>query len=113
MYTVLAPRASSILYDVLVSRSEQRPFLLPANICPIVPITFLKARVPFEFVDISAGNLHMDLEQAEALIRKRNLGGLLYAHTYGETSTPDEFFGLIRDISPGLVVIDDRCLCLP
>lgn len=87
--------------------------MLPANICPIVPITFLKARVPFKFVDISARTLHMDLEQAEALIRKRTLGGLLYAHTYGESSTPNEFFESIKNFSPDLLIVDDRCLCVP
>jgi hypothetical protein len=113
MQLVQAPRASTILYSLLKRSDQAKPWLLPANICPIVPITFLKARVPFEFADISAGTLHMDLEQAEALIRKRRFGGLLYAHTYGEASTPNEFFELIKKISPDLIVIDDRCLCNP
>lgn len=89
------------------------PWLLPANICPIVPITFLKAGVPFQFVDISAKTLHMDLEQAEALVRARKFGGLLYAHTYGEATTPNDFFESIKLVSPALVIIDDRCLCIP
>jgi hypothetical protein len=53
MKLIQAPRASAILYNLLVGRADSRPWLLPANICPIVPITFLKAQVPFEFVDIS------------------------------------------------------------
>jgi len=57
MRIVQAPRASAILYHVLASREQKKPWLLPANICPIVPITFLKARVPFELVDISAETL--------------------------------------------------------
>jgi len=113
MQTVRAPRASTIIYSLLIHQEDQRPWLLPANICPIVPITFLKARVPFQFVDISARTLHMDLEQAEALIKKRTFGGLLYAHTYGEASTPNEFFESIKSFSPDLIVVDDRCLCIP
>jgi len=113
MQIVQAPRASAILYSLLVHRKDRHPWLLPANICPIVPITFLKAGVPFQFVDISARTLHMDLEQAEALIREHEYGGLLYAHTYGERSTPDHFFGSIKKHSPDLLVIDDRCLCIP
>jgi len=113
MQIVQAPRASAILYGILTARRENYPWLLPANICPIVPITFLKARTPFELVDISARTLHMDLERAEALIRKRRFGGLLYAHTYGEPSTPNEFFESIRQISPETLIIDDRCLCVP
>ena len=81
MQIIQAPRASAILYHLLVSQEEKHPWLLPANICPIVPITFLKARIPFEFVDISAETLHMDLEQVEDSIKTRKYGGLLYAHT--------------------------------
>jgi len=113
MQIVQAPHASTIIYSLLIHRENQNPWLLPANICPIVPITFLKARVPFKFVDISARTLHMDLEQAEALIKKQTFGGLLYAHTYGESSTPNEFFESIKNFSPELLIIDDRCLCIP
>ena len=113
MQTIQAPRASAILYSLLVQRTDKSPWLLPANICPIVPLTFMKARVPFELVDISPDTLHMDLEQAEGLARTRQFGGLLYAHTYGESSTPNGFFAAIKQISPELLTIDDRCLCIP
>ena len=113
MQIIQAPRASAIIYSLLVSRDDQTPWLLPANICPIVPITFLKAKVLFQFVDISPQTLHMDLEQAEALITSQKFGGLLYAHTYGEISTPNKFFETIKRLSPGLMIIDDRCLCIP
>jgi len=113
MQIIQASRASAILYNLLVSQKQRLPWLLPANICPIVPITFFKARVPFEFVDISTRTLHMDLEQAEALIRKRKYGGLLYAHTYGESSTPRDFFANAKSLDPGLLILDDRCLCIP
>jgi hypothetical protein len=110
---VQASRASAILYHLLVSQQQRQTWLLPANICPIVPITFLKAGVPFELVDISAANLHMDLEQVEALVKKRKVGGLLYAHTYGDISTPDDFFQSLKSINPELIIVDDRCLCIP
>lgn len=113
MQIVQAPRASTILYNLLLARLDSRPWLLPANICPIVPITFFKARVPFEFVDISAATLDMDLEQAEGRIRTRRFGGLLYAHTYGEPSTPADLFATARSIDPELLIVDDRCLCTP
>lgn len=115
MKRVLAPRASAILYAVLCSVRKRQPFLLPANICPIVPITFLKAGMPFEFVDLSAHSLGMDIslivERLEAAAGK--LGGVLYAHTYGDPATPMEYFKEIRTRWPELLVIDDRCLCLP
>ncbi len=113
MKTILAPRASAILYNLLVSQKQTKPWLLPANICPIVPITFMKAQVPFEFVDISPESLHMDLDQAEARIMTREFGGLLYAHTYGEESTLDDFFTQVKSLNPDLLIVDDRCLCIP
>lgn len=113
MQIVQAPRASAILYSLLKSQADVRPWLLPANICSIVPITFLKAGVPFELVDISAETLHMDLEQAEAEIRKRRIGGVLYAHMYGEPSTPDEFFCQVKAMDETVMLVDDRCLCIP
>jgi len=113
MQIVQAPRASAILYNILVSKVSDLPWLIPANICPIVPITFFKARVPFEFVDISPETLQMDREQAQALIAKRSYGGVLYAHTYGESSTPTDFFAKIKSLDPELLILDDRCLCIP
>jgi hypothetical protein len=113
MQIVQAARASAILYSLLMEHGSQHPWLLPANICPIVPITFLKARVPFQFADISSQTLHMNLDQAGELVKKRKFGGLLYAHTYGEASAPNEFFESVKSFSPDLMIIDDRCLCIP
>jgi hypothetical protein len=115
MKTVLEPRASTILYNLLLSREDKRTFILPANICPIVPITFFKAGVPVEFVDISADTLHLDLDQTISLLRKNPhaYGGVLYAHTYGERSTPEAMFAEVKRECPDLMLIDDRCPCVP
>lgn len=113
MKIAFAPRASTILYNLLLGRGDRRPFLLPANICPIVPITFLKAGVPFEFVDLSPANWQMDLAAADLLLSSGRYGGLLYAHTYGEPSTPRDFFQHTRQRDDSLLLIDDRCLCPP
>ena len=113
MNIIQAPRASAILYNLLKSQGYTSPWLLPANICPIVPITFFKAGVPFEFVDISTETLHMDLEQAGERLERGAYEGILYAHTYGEPSTPEEFFQQVKSRFPNLVVVDDRCLCIP
>lgn len=112
-HIVQAPRASAILYNLLVSRGDTRPWLLPANICPIVPLTFFKAGVPFDLVDISAETLHIDLDQAAGRLKRGQYGGLLYAHTYGDPSTPVAFFQFIKSRFPDLLLVDDRCLCLP
>ena len=113
MQIVLAPRASAILYNLLKSQANAFPWLLPANICPIVPLTFFKAGIPIEFVDISAKTLHIDLEQAEGQLERGAYGGILYAHTYGEPSTPDDFFRRVKSRYPNLLIVDDRCLCTP
>jgi hypothetical protein len=113
MQRLVAPRACSIIYSLLVERADPRPFLLPANICPIVPITFLKASQPFKFIDISAETLNMDHTEALNSVRRGDIGGLLYAHTYGDPRTPDSLFAQIKDIDPSLLLIDDRCLCVP
>jgi len=39
--------------------------------------------------------------------------GILYAHTYGDPATPSEFFRWAKERWPNLVIIDDRCLCVP
>lgn len=113
MQIVQAPRASAILYHLLKSQGDTHPWLLPANICPVVPLTFFKAGIPFEFVDISAKTLHMDLEQAGRRLKRGPYGGVLYAHTYGEQSTPVDFFQQAKSHFPNLILVDDRCLCIP
>lgn len=115
MKAVLGTRASSILYDLLVAQGGTRTFLLPANVCPIVPLTFLKAGVPFEFLDISQDTLHMDLDAALGRLSNNRdaYGGLLYVHTYGDPALPDEAMRELKHYHPGLLLIDDRCLCIP
>ena len=53
-------RASVILYNFLVDIPRKNTFLLPANVCPIVPAVYLKAGVSFEFVDINLETLEMN-----------------------------------------------------
>jgi hypothetical protein len=115
MKTLLAPRASTLLHELLASRRAAGRFLLPANICPIVPITFLKAGVEFEFVDIAADSLAMDLDQVWDRLRQTDAewGGVLYGHTYGDPQTPEDFFKIVKESRPHLLLIDDRCLCVP
>ncbi len=115
MRTIVGARASSILYDLLLSQERPRPFLLPANVCPIVPLIFLKAGTPFEFLDISPSTLQLDLGAVLRQLAKRKgaYGGLLYVHTYGQAATPEEAFREIKSFQPDLLLIDDRCLCIP
>ena len=55
-----ARRASAILYRMLRGMTDARPFLLPANVCPVVPETFVAAGRPLERIDIEEESLAMD-----------------------------------------------------
>ena len=60
MNVLFESRASIILYNFLSMMVKKKPFLLPSNICPIVPAVYLKLKIPFEVVDISLDTLEMD-----------------------------------------------------
>jgi len=53
-------RAATVLYKVLLTLNKDKYFLLPLNVCPIVPDTFLKANIKFKFIDIDIKTLCMD-----------------------------------------------------
>lgn len=105
-------RASAILYYFLTSNIVKYPFLLPANVCPIVPLTFLKAEIPFEFVDIDETHA-MDKKQCVEKLSKGNYGGILFVHAYGRNFDNLEFYAQIKAIRDDIYIIDDRCLCIP
>lgn len=112
---VFAPRASSILFNLLLSLEDQRPFLLPANVCPIVPLTLRKAGRRFSFVDIGGRDLAMDPEQCLDRLRgsREGFAGVLYVRTYGVEADTSSFFRAARELCPDLFLIDDKCLCRP
>jgi len=113
---ILEHRASIILYNLLKSRADDRPFLIPANVCPVVPATFLKARVPFEFVDIELTTFSMDLDLAQEALTNRpgGYGGVLYVRNFGIVSEHgSKGLEIIKDGFADLLVIDDRCVGWP
>ena len=88
--------------------------MLPANICPIVPAIFLKAKVNFDFLDVSLSSLCMD----EGLLIERvkvdkNVEGVLYVKTFGVVSESENLFKKIKKINNNIFLIDDCCLCPP
>lgn len=115
MTLVFEVRACSVLYNLLRSQGDDRPFLLPANVCPVVPLTFRKTRRPFELVDVSGPDLAID--EARCLERiagdPGSVAGLLFVRTYGALGDAAPFFRAAKELSPDLLVIDDRCLCRP
>lgn len=115
MRFVYENRASAILYNLLLAQPRRTAWLLPANVCPIVPLTFRKAGRSFEFVDIEEATLCMSrsdvLERLHATPDR--YGGVLFVRTYGVEEAFDDLFDELKRCSPTTLVIDDRCLCPP
>jgi hypothetical protein len=117
MRVVVEARACSILRNLLTSMADPRGiFLLPANVCPVVPLTFLTVGRPFEFIDIDRSHLCMD----HVLVDRRLAGsgprvaGILYVRTYGALGKGvSEAFTAWKQSDPERIVIDDRCLSAP
>lgn len=109
---VFENRASTVLFRFLKSNPVEYPFLLPANVCPVVPLTFLKARVPFEFIDIDVTHA---MDQAACIDRlcQGGYGGVLFVHAYGREFDIVEFYKEIKRITSNIYIIDDRCMCVP
>lgn len=109
---ITASRASAVLYQFLRSKKFTKPFLLPANACPVVPLSFLKAGVDFEFVDIDDTHA-MSKELTKERVVSGKYSGILFIHAYGKEYDNSTFYQELKDYDSGFCVIDDRCLCLP
>lgn len=114
---VFAARASAILYHLVMSLPTTRGvYLLPANVCPVVPLTLLAAQRPFEFIDLD----EMSLCMSPALVGHRltarqraPVAGILFVRTYGATLDMTVDFRAWKTLQPELLLIDDRCLARP
>ena len=91
-------RAATVLFNFLKSINVPKVFLLPANVCPIVPLVFLKAGQPFAFVDISAETLSIDESAVLARLSAdpELYAGVLMVHTYGLIRPTELFFAEIK-----------------
>jgi hypothetical protein len=112
---VLARRASAILYNLLRSRQDPRPFLLPANVCPIVHEVLEAAAQAFQLIDLEEPSLEIDhhacIEQLRA--RPGGFAGLLFVRPYGSERDPTAFLAALKEVQRDLFIIDDKCLCRP
>lgn len=109
-------RASTVLFNLLGSHQITGPFLLPANICPVVPLVFLKANRAFEFIDIAPDTLCMSHEgviKRWLALDRAAPAGIIYVRTYGAVFDAKKLFRRIKAMSPGALIVDDRCLCEP
>ncbi len=111
---VYESRASLILFNVLKTLNTSKIFLLPLNVCPIVPAVFLKANISFEFIDISNESLCMDpLKLYVKLKSNEKYGGVLFVKTFGTELNSEIIFNNIKEINKDIFIIDDRCLSIP
>lgn len=112
---VYEQRAATVLFNIIKSSPLNGCFLLPANVCPIVPLVLLKAKRRFEFIDVSPETFCMD---HDALMKRwmkpgEKPAGIIYVRSYGAVFETSAIFAKIKSISPDSVIIDDRCLCAP
>ena len=107
-----ANRASAILYNYIITNPPLKPLLIPANVCPIVPMTLIKANVDFEFVDIDDSHA-MNLNSVIDKIKTHKYSGIIFVHAYGKIIDTEKYYTNIKSIDPNLLIIDDKCLCRP
>lgn len=109
-----AQRACGILYRFLQAYSGG-VYLLPANVCPVVPLTFKAAKVGFEFVDIDLQTYCIDENRCLELLEEdsEKYEGIVFVRTYGFRYDTTPFFRRLREIKKCFKIIDDRCLQCP
>jgi len=112
---IYASRASVVIYNFINSQQFLKPFILPANICPIVPAVFLKANKKMFFFDIEKDNFQMNKDNLLNVIRKypKRFSGMLWMNGYGSEECNEDFFDKIKKINDNFYIIDDRCLQKP
>ena len=111
MKLVTANRANKILYNFIQANNITGKVLLPVNICTDVVATLQYAELELEFVDIQADNLCIDQEAVLSLAKEASM--LLFVHTYGIENDFYDFFQKIKEVHAGIVIVDDKCLCMP
>ena len=111
MKLVTANRANKILYNFIKANNITGKVLLPVNICTDVVSTLQYTGLELEFVDIQADNLCIDQEAALSLAEEASM--LLFVHTYGIENDFYDFFQKIKEVHAGIVIVDDKCLCMP
>lgn len=111
MRRVTAYRANKVLYNFIKANNITGKVLLPVNICADVVSTLQYAGMELVFVDIQADNLCIDHETVLSLATDVSM--LLFVHTYGVETNFYSFFQKVREVNPSIVIVDDKCLCMP
>lgn len=104
-------RASKVLFNFLATNNIRGSAVLPANICPDVVDTLRALDLKLIFVDISSKTLCLDEELS--MRYAPNASVLFFVHTYGAEFDMIDFFKKVKRCNPNIVIVDDKCLCLP
>lgn len=117
MNSILGPRASSILYNVLRANKDRFAegyMALPANVCPIVPVTLLKTQIAFKFIDIDPLSQCLNLDfLKQDVVSQANCKGVLFVHSYGSRQDTESIFQTLKNLNQELFLIDDHCVGVP
>ena len=111
MKLLTANRANKLLYNFLKVNHISGNVLLPANVCPDVVKTLHHAGLTTTFVDLQVDNLCISQEAVLRLAKQASM--LLFVHTYGIEHDFYAFFEQVREQNPDIIIVDDKCLCLP
>ena len=107
-----AKRASTILYRFLLN-SKIDVWILPANICYIVPLVFLKAEKKIQFVDVYIDSYLTDECELSKILKNDIPMGILLNHSYGIEHDFSTLANFIKEKFPESSIIEDKCLCIP
>ncbi|NEW83317.1 MAG: hypothetical protein GZ094_13245 [Mariniphaga sp.] len=112
---ITGSRGLSILYNFLEKFKADANYtiLLPSNICHDVFFLIQYLKMPYIFIDINIRDYCINQEMTIKHLKKCKKSILIFNHSYGIPTVPYAFFLEIRNISPTVVIIDDRCLCTP
>ena len=111
MKLLTANRATKLLYNFLKVNNITGKVLLPANICPEVVKTLHYAGMTTQFVDLQVETLC--IHQEAVLTAAKDASMLLFVHTFGIEHDFYTFFEQVREQNPDIIIVDDKCLCLP
>ena len=111
MKLLTANRATKLLYNFLKVNNITGKVLLPANICPEVVKTLHYAGMTTQFVDLQVETLCIHQDAVLSLAKEASV--LLFVHTYGIEHDFYTFFEQVREQNPDIIIVDDKCLCLP
>lgn len=115
MYITFSRRATSILYSFLLQNKGEGIWMIPVNVCHLIPACFIKASCPFEIIDVEAEHFLINEDQVIKRLKKNpyKYSGILTVRSFGLNSSQILFFNKLKKYIPHLKIIDDACLGYP